>query len=286
MKNYLALLALLILFASCEDEVEIDVPQSEPVLVVDGWLTDSLPVEVKLSTTTAYFADGTAPRISKATVRLFENEMFAAQLTEVDSLPGIYRADFTGEVGNKYHLEIEVPGNYPEKVRGTWQSIPEYMKRVPAIDSLVIRNLNRSTYPSVLREGDYVVAYFQEPPGTGDYFRVTRFLGDSLFLRSRFIVEDRGIDGQYFGSFIPPLLLFGPYNEVDHPVFRVRFESVTESYANFMRLISEQVQVGSPFDSPPALVIGNIVRQNDSSNFGFGYFRASALTIDTVVYSP
>lgn len=286
MKNYIGILALILFSASCEDEVQIDLPQSEPVLVVDGWLTDSLPVEVKLSTTTAYFTDGTAPRVSNAGVRLYEDNKLAAQLTEVDSLPGVYRANFTGEVGKKYHLEIEVPANYPEKVRGTWQSIPEYMKRVPAIDSLVIRSLNRNTNPSVLREGDYVLAYFQEPPGPGDYFRVTRFLGDSLFLRSRFIVEDRGIDGQYFGTFIPPLLLFGPYNEVDHPVFRVRFESVTESYANFMRLISEQVQVGSPFDSPPALVIGNIVRDNDSTNFGFGYFRASALTIDTVVYSP
>lgn len=286
MKKYIIISLAYFILCSCEDIIEVDVPESEPELVVQGWVTDSLPAEVILSTTTAYFADGEAPRVSNAQINLFENNQMVASFTEVDTTPGLYHSNFVGSIGNSYHLEISVPANYPAKVSGNWSSLPEALKRVPSIDSLAIRYLDRTTTPSVFQEGDYVVAFFQEPAGEGDYFRVTRFLGDSLFLRSRFIVEDRGIDGRYFGTFIPPFLLFGPYGERDSDIFRVRFESVTESYADYIRLISEQVQVGSPFDSPPALVLGNIVRQNDSTSYGFGYFRASALFHDSINYRP
>ena len=160
----------LFVLAACEDVVEVDVPQSEAEVVISGWITDSLPPEVTVSTTDDFFGEGQTPRISGATVRLFENGVEKEVLAEVDTTPGLYRGTYLGSVGNEYWIEVIVPPGFPGKVSGNWLSIPERMNRVPEIDSLKIKYLTKTTTPAVFTGGNYILGYFQEPPGEGDFF--------------------------------------------------------------------------------------------------------------------
>ncbi len=281
------LLALLIL-AACQDVIEVDAPQSEPEITIVGMVSDSLPVEVRVSSTAPFFSSGETPVVSGARVELFENDSLVAVLSESAEEPGLYASPFRGKIGADYHLIVEVPGNYPDGVSGLWQSEPERMKRVASVDSLQIRVLNNETLPPAFVEGDYVVMFFQELPGEGDLMRLNRWLNDSLFQRDIFVLEDFGVDGVYFGSGIfPPVGLYGPFpEEAIGDTFRVQLESITADYAIYLRILNEQVNVGSPFDAPPALVLGNIRAVGDSSRYGFGYFRAAALKSAQIVYQP
>lgn len=287
MKKWLTILGLSILFWSCQDVVEVDVPESEPELVIDGWVTDSLPTEVRLSTTAPFFSEGQTPRVSGALVRLFENDSLVATLNESNQEQGLYLSSYRGRVGSSYHVEVEVPSTYAEPINGGWRSRAARMKRITSIDSINIRNLNRNTQPPAFSEGEYALLYFQEIPGEGDIINVSRFLNDSIFQRDIFILEDTGLDGFYIGDVIPPVGAYGPFRESDEgDTLRIRFESITEDYASFLGVLSEQVFVGSPFDAPPALVVGNIHREGDTLDYAFGYFRASALSGTQIIYQP
>lgn len=288
-RSFLSLLLLLPLLA-CQDVVELNVPESAPQLVVDGWVTDQLPAEVTLSITDAYFAEGQTPRVSNAQVYLLENGDTVAQLQENPDTAGLYQAPFTGTAGRPYSLRIFVPTG-PEGVAGSWRSQPETLHSVPTLDSINIRRLSRTTQPPALEAGAYALGYFQELPGPGDYLRVRRRLNDSLFQRDIFALEDEGVDGFYFGrGLIPPLGLYGPFEvpprHGNPDTFATRLESITRSYYNFLQVLSEQSNVGTPFDPAPALILGNIRSATDSSRYAFGYFRASALSTAQAIFRP
>lgn len=277
--------------SACQDVVEVDIPSTAQELVVEGSLSDQEPAQVSLSTTAPYLGGEETPKIRGAQISLYQNDSLLEFLTEVDSLPGVYRGSVLGQLNQSYHLKITVSDNYPEQVKGNWYSQPSLLRPVAQIDSLSIQKLDRSTVPNVLDPGDYALLYFQERPGRGDYTRVQRWLNDSLFRREVIIIEDEGIDGFYFGRDFPPLAIFGPFNPADtldqgQIKFRIRFESISAEHADYLRLINEQTQVGSPFDAPPALIVGNIRLAADSSRYAFGYFRASARSEAHVRYDP
>jgi len=287
--SIIALLGLLPLL-SCQDVVELEVPESEPQLVVDGWVTDQQPAQVILSTTDAYFAQGSTPRISDARVYLLENGDTVAQLRENQDSAGLYRAPFTGQPGRRYRLRLTVP-NGPPGVAGTWESQLETLRPVPTLDSINIRRLDRNTQPPAIQAGAYALGYFQERPGPGDHLNVTRSLNDSVFQRDIFALEDEGVDGFYFGSgLVPPLGLYGPFDRpprhADPDTFSTRLESITPNYYDFLQVLSEQINVGTPFDAAPALILGNVRHTRDTSQYAFGYFRASALSSAQVIYRP
>lgn len=280
---------LLVTSTACEDVVDIDVPQSQAEIVISGMVSDSLPVEVELSLTDEFFGEGSPPVISNAQVKLLENGQEVSTLQESNNEPGLYTSPFRGELGNKYQVEVSVTGDYPDQVLGTWRSQPELMKRVPDIDSLKIVYLDRNTQPRAFNPGNYALLYFQELPGQGDIYRIRRWLSDSSYRTPQFVIEDEQVDGLYFGRNIPPISLHGPFHEDDsitQPVFRLQLESITRSYADFLQILSEQTNVGSPFDAPPALVIGNIYNTSDTTIQGFGYFRASSVRPASIRYAP
>lgn len=292
MKHFALIALALLILSACQDVVDIDVPSADTELVVEGSISDLDPARVLLSTTAPFLGDDETPKLSNAVVEVYENDTLFEQLQEVDSIPGLYRGTQVGEIGKEYHLEIRLFGNYPEGVTGQWRSGQSRLKPVAQIDSMKTRRLDRNTTPNVFNPGVYALLFFQERPGRGDFTRVHRWLNDSLFQRQVVIIEDEGIDGVYFGQgLFPPIAIYGPFDEQDTLAdgtidFVVRFESISKDQADYLRLISEQTQVGSPFDAPPALIIGNIRKQEDSSDYAFGYFQASAVSEAQVRYDP
>lgn len=283
---------LLLLLSRCQDPIDVDVPSRPPELVVDGWVTDndSFASTVRLSTTTNFFQADRSAAVENAQVYLLENGDTVAQLQEQNDSAGYYQSPFTGTAGRSYQLRIAIPSG-PEKVVGNWLSRPELLRPVPTLDSVNVRMLDQNSQPPAFTEGLFALGYFQELPGEGDYLRIRRQINDSLFQRDIFAVEDQGVDGFYFGQFpVPPIGLYGPLEaqnpENEPDTFTARLESITGDYFAFLNLLSDQVNVGSPFDAPPALVVGNIVKARDTSQYAFGYFRASATSSASAIYSP
>lgn len=282
--NIFTLIALTALFSACQDPIDLDVPDSAKRIVISGRVTDQTPTYVMVTTTAGYFDQGPTPRIENAAVVLFEDGDTVAILSP-DSVPGLYSSPFVGSLGRNYEISVEVfPGNAAFDA-GVWKSEVEELKRTYAIDSLQIRLLNRTTVPQVFEEGYYALMFFQEPPGEGDNYRIRRWLNDSLFTQEIFIFEDDFFDGRYVGESgpfgIPAFNFYGPFDEDERDSITVEVTSLTESYFDFLTIFNEQVfQVGGPFDPPPQTIIGNIYNANNPSDYGFGYFSASSVSVD------
>ncbi|MGB0176102.1 MAG: DUF4249 family protein [Owenweeksia sp.] len=291
MKNILVIfriLTLTLILASCQDVIKIDVPDNQVAISISGRITDLKGGYVVVSTTANYFAQGETPKVNDARVFLFEDGIMVSEMLP-DSLPGLYTTSYNGSVGRDYEIEVQVMDNNPVFRAGTWRSKTETMQRIFSIDSIRVRELNRNTVPQVFNEGSYALMYFQEPPGKGDAYRVTRWKNDSLFTQSIFIFDDVNVDGLYIGEKdrVPAFNYFGPFNEKRTDSAGIEIASLTREYFNFLTLLSSQVfNVGSTFDPPPETIIGNIYDVSDPDEYGFGYFGASALSSGGARYNP
>lgn len=289
--QYSGLLALAIGLYSCTDVVELDVEAAAPELVVEGVLSNDKELLVRLSQTAPFFENSSFERIPGARVSIHENGQEVAVLSESSLDPGTYFSNYTGNVGNQYQLKVEISANAPDQIIGTWWSTADSMKRVPIIDSLDQRFLDRNTIPQAFFPGQYAVMYFGDFEGRGDYYRVTRTLNDSAFAQENFFITDENFDGFYFGGgLFPALAVFGPFDEpemgMEPDSLSVRLTSVSEEFFDYMQVLNTQVQTGSPFDAPPALVLGNIFKEGSPETFAFGYFQVVAASTNGIRYQP
>lgn len=289
--KYLALLFIAIGMQSCTDVVDLDVDAAPPELVVDGVISNDRELYVKLSQTSGFFDNDAFEKISGARVSIFENGQEMSVLDESPNEAGTYLSNFKGSIGNEYRIRVEISTNAPDQIIGTWWSTADTMKRVPNIDSMGQMSLDRNTNPQAFFPGEYAVMYFGDFEGKGDYYRLTRSLNDSVFAQENFFITDENLDGFYFGNgLFPPVSIYGPFEDPEAgeepDSLGVRLESVTEAFFDYMQVLNTQVQTGSPFDAPPALVLGNIHKENEEETYAFGYFRVVAGSNAGLRYEP
>lgn len=287
----ISLIFLALIVVSCQDPIDIDVPTGEIELVISGQVSNKDSAFVKISTTSEYFSNEEVNYISGARVSIWEGNTEMAVLSESSNRKGYYSSDFSGSIGNIYHLEIEINGDYPSNFLGEWVSAADTLRACPELDSLKQETLNRTTNPRAFREGEYALMYFGDIPDTKNFLRIKRTLNDSVFAREIIIFDDFGVDGAYFGgSEFPAVSIYGPFEEPemgeDPDSLRVRIESISADFEAFLTLVNSQQQVGSPFDAPPALVIGNIHRKGDVEDYAFGYFSVVGTNSNGLRYQP
>lgn len=275
---------------ACTDVVELDVEAAEPELVVDGLLTNDQFSYVRLSETAPYFDNQEFKAVSGAQVSLLKDGQEVLVYTESNTEPGLYESNYLGDFLGVYQLKIEIIQG-SEKIAGTWFSDPDTLRAVPNVDSLQIRRLNRNTTPQAFQDGDYAVMFFGDLAGPGDYYRIIRSLNDSVFAQENNFISDEGFDGIYFGSgFFPPINIYGPFEEPESGMpadsLGVILQSVAPEYFDYMQVLSSQVQTGSPFDAPPALVLGNLYKDGDAKAHAFGYFRIAGSSRNGIRYQP
>lgn len=289
--SLLLLATFLLSLSSCRDVVELDVEAAPPELVLNGTLSNSSDLKVQLQSTAGFFDNQRFPSISGARVSLLEDGQEVTILTESDSLAGHYHAPFRGSFNRAYQLRVEISGDYPEKVQGVWLSSIDTLRPVPSIDSLKQAKLNRNTTPQAFFEGDYALMYFGDFPGKGDYYRIKRRLNDSAFAQDVILLNDEDFDGFYFGQgLFPPIAIYGPFEEPengeDPDSLIVELQSIPADLEDYLTILQSQVQTGSPFDAPPAFVIGNIYKEDAPETFAFGYFKVVGSTTNGIRYRP
>ena len=268
--------------SSCQEVIDLDIPTTDPRVSVVGRVTDSEGTSVTVSVSAPYFSQTTTPKINDARVLLFEDDVMVSELTR-DSLEGVYSSSYNGIIGKTYEIQVEVPAGSANYKESTWRSFPELMRPTVVLDSFKVELLRR---PIVFEDGYYAQVFFRELPGSGDYYRITRWRNDSLITQDINITDDVGFDGFYFGIDLPAFAYTGPVDRVGDSL-GLEVSSISEEYFSYLGLIVTQVfQVGSTFDPPPAPVIGNIYNMDNKEEYGFGYFAASALAQGGATYKP
>ena len=109
MPRFLNFPLLLVIFASltsCQKVIDIELPPSDPKIVVNSFFTDNSPIKIHLSKSIAVL-ENTIPECTGATVILRENNII------IDTLffqSGYYYSHILAEINNNYALEVIVPG--------------------------------------------------------------------------------------------------------------------------------------------------------------------------------
>lgn len=256
----LLLLACFVLF-SCEDVIDVDVPTTEPQLVVDAYIRTALSEngtafieenEINL-TLSAPFFDDEVPLVTDATVSITTGSGTTFVYDDVNNdgsyLPithfGIIESDET------YTLTIEYEG---ETYTATAQLIP----------SVPIDNIEQGD--DTLFDGDEIeiILSFTDDGTRDDYYLFDFDFGE--FLTS----EDRFYQGNAF---------FFSYFYEDMPIGQevtISILGIDEQFYNYMNLLLDQSDdTDGPFATPPATARGNIINTTDQENFALGYFAIS-----------
>lgn len=272
----LILMGLAFLALSCEKVIELDLPESAPQLVVDAWYTDQDTTQyVKLSTTAPYFEDGATPRVSDASVilRTFEgdDEVASVALSEAPDKPGHYVFPAPAEIGKGYQLEVDAPGFDP--VRSDIQWILE----TPPITDIYWEEDDPSFNDSLAIFRVFISTF--EVPGPGDAYRWFSFV-DGAYQNAPeelYIANDQLVDGAILPQFEPTdrQYRFG----VEVTIIQSR---INPSAYDYLALLRQQTAfVGSPFDTPPAPLEGNM-KFIDRDGQALGFFGASSTSIASV----
>ena len=262
MKTHVLLLILsCLLFLSCEDVIDVDVPTTEPQLVVDAYIRTGLSEngrafveenEIKL-TLSAPFFDGQVPLVTDALVTITDETGNIFVYEDINN-DGIYMPDLpfnAVDLGETYTLTIEYDG---EVYTATAQLMP----------SVPIDNIEQGD--GTLFDGDEIeiILSFTDDGARDDYYLFDFDFGE--FLTS----EDRFYQGNEFS--------FSYFYE-DMPVGQevtISILGIDEQFYNYMNILLDQSDdTDGPFATPPATARGNIVNTTDQDNFALGYFAIS-----------
>ena len=281
---------------SCEDKIEIELLESDPVVVVDAWLNNKPETQkIQVLRTIPYFENSFLPGFNEAIVKvedLTDNIVYDFTKTNEEETyvwePTLAKPTF-GKIGNDYRLVVHIGGDVYESFSS--------MNRVPAIDSISFRHEKGNSF---FPESYFAQFYALDPEGPGDTYWIKAWKnGQYLNKPSEINISyDAGgspgatIDGLVF---IQPIRDgINPFDQDDNNEFlppydpgdSVYVELLSVNYNAYTFLNEVAIQTDRPggfaelFAQPLANVSSNIMIADESSDAtqAIGFFNISAVS--------
>lgn len=262
MKNTLFLLGLL-LFISCEDPIDVSLPEVVDNIVIDAMLWRPVgettgTLEVVLSKTTDFYSVE-VPYVSGAEITLQHGDV--AQIAQEET-PGHYQlADVAVTANTTYTLHVLVDG-----IRYTATASLALSTRIDAI----------TQGENTLLSGDAVEAIisFTDRPEEGNYYLTDFGYNNLIVTRDEF----------YNGNQVHFSFFYDEYFPKNTPT-PVHLMGVDKNFYTYMQiLISHAGQDGGgPFATAKSTLRGNIENTANPSAFPMGYFRV--IERDTFIFT-
>jgi hypothetical protein len=259
--KYIALIVITLFFQSCEEVIDVDLNTAAPRLVIDAainWQKGTTGAEQKiiLSTTTDFYSN-VIPKISGASVSVKSSENLNYIFSEIPNTGEYVCNNFKPILGEAYTLTVIY--------KGETYTATETMQSVSPILSIAQKNNGGFSGK------DYEIQVsFQDP--LDQNFYMVKFFPDIYKTPNYSILKDEFTNGNIKSwQFSDEDLKQGTKIDITH-------YGVSELYFNYMNKIisiSNSSGGGSPFQTPPATVRGNIVNQNNINNYALGFFSLS-----------
>jgi hypothetical protein len=310
------LLLLALLMTACQEEYIADLDNMEPLLVVDGLITDNPgPHQVKLAHSNKFQDVAGRSPVSYATLYIESSDGLRTELQENPLAPGTYLTpdDFRGVAGISYVLHIETADGE------TYRSDPQMMTERVSVDSIYIEKGQQVFYrQSRMSDNMYRLTvegfnfFLQSGPASGEeqhfrfrslnYMQWTEPVGDVAYLSSwwqwdatPFIGADLGVasrnePGPQLIGFLPlanqDFFFFG-FNPTEDSLQNVTVHSARvltnliyslndDSHA-FHKARNDQLNnEGRFFDPIASQPLGNVRCISDPGKMALGFFEASA----------
>ena len=181
--SFLYIASLVFSLTSCEKVINLDLNSTDPIIVVDGQVTNSLTVGsiVKLSYTNKVNSNNNIVPLIGATVTIQEDNGTAHSLPEVSN--GVYRnANLIGITGKTYNLKVVT--------NGVTLTSSSKMPTMVNFDSLVVED-----FPNFGKTVKVVTPFYKDPNGLGNNYNLLMFKNGRL-IKDAFAYDDSFIDGK------------------------------------------------------------------------------------------
>lgn len=268
---------------ACQDVIQLDLPDGDTFLTVDGWLTtltDTL--DVQLTTNANYFSDGNTPRVTNATVFLMED---GNEFPFTHDENGLYRLPITGRLGATYELRILWDNK-------EYRSNPQIIPRGALIDSIYYEKVEDDVFgpprdESIInrKPGDeYNLLHdFKDVEGT-DYYRWRHYRNDTLMIGNDNLAftDDRFFDGDT--AFTKKVGIFSPFYETDTLILEQM--TIPKEAFDFLSILRDQSSTGGLFGTPPAPIKGNIYEVGNEQKLVLGFFGVANSDTASIIIKP
>lgn len=256
------------LMVSCEEVIPLDLKTAPPKLVIEAainWKKGSMGnvQKIKLSTTTSFY-DDTPIKVTGATVFIKNSTNTSFIFTEVPNTGEYKCTDFTPVIGQTYTLTVISNGN-------TYTASEKLQSVAP------ITRIDQNNQGGFSGKNIELKAFFTDPNNETNYY-LYRYTYSSQVKSNFYVDEDVFFNGNAFFSISQnDELKAGDKIEINH-------YGISKTYYNYMNVLVSIAgnSGGSPFQSPPATIKGNIINTTDPENFPLGFFSMSEY--DTMNY--
>ena len=255
------LVLIAILFNSCEDVIDVDLKTAPPKLVIEAsinWFkgTDGKEQKIKLTTTTGFY-ETVIPKVSGATVFIKNSSNTQFNFIEKPNTGEYICLNFIPEIDQTYTLTI---------IRnGQTYTAAEKLKPIAPITKIV-QNYRGGFVGNTIE----IKAFFNDNGQENNYF-LYKYIYSSQTKSNYYVAEDIFFQGNEFFSISQNNeLKVGDKVEISH-------FGISKLYYNYMNVIVNISgnSSGSPFQSPPSTVRGNIINTTNFDDFALGYFSVS-----------
>jgi hypothetical protein len=282
MKNLLILTITILLLTSCEDVIQIDSIKADPLLAVDGTITNRVGSQVLRLTKSQGYFDNAAPKpVQGATVQVKDNlgNIFNFKDLKNDGnyvwTPEV-STQTMGVIGRKYTLQIKAEGE-------TYEATSQ-MNRVPKIDSVSYKFQKADLGQKGPTEGYDVQGFANDFKGVGDCYTMKAYkngkqigkYGDKIIFDGGF-TKGSVADGLLFLEFSRRI-----YQELytENDIVKIELYSITEDQFDYLFRVQNQLNNVGLFAPPTSAVGTNIFNLNqNSTKKAAGWFGASAVTV-------
>ncbi|MDB5267281.1 MAG: hypothetical protein JWP58_321 [Hymenobacter sp.] len=264
--RFLAAAVTVLLAASCQKVITLDLQASAPRLSIEGNLADDgQPCTVLLARSTSYTETNTFPAVSGAVITLSDNAGGLETLRET-STPGQYRGStILGQPGRRYTLRVETDG-------------PAYVA-VSTLPSPVVPLAGLRAQKAPIGTNIQALPDYLDPAGTRNYYLFRQYrngrLNKNIYLQNDEFTDGKpNVRGLGTGG-------GGSNTDADKLVagdsLRVEMQNVDADVYEYFRTLNLTLQGGGMATASPA---------NPKSNFSgdvLGYFSAHSVRRRTIL---
>jgi len=270
------LVATATVFTSCEKEINLDLKNTSPKLVVEGnilWGIDTVinQQELKLSLSANYTGNSNPLPVTNAIVMVNDGTN-TYTYNHIEN--GVYRSSFIAATNKTYELIINYEGD-------EYNAYETLKAGGAAIDSLTV-----NYFPSALGspEGNFITVNTTDPLNERNFYLWQLYINEQLMINPspgniyRAIQKDDFFNGQPLINYLP----FDNFPVVTGDIARMHQLNISEQMHNYYYSIFN-LTASSPVsgDVPPGKIRGNILNLNKSDKNALGYFGACSVSIKT-----
>jgi hypothetical protein len=288
MKRFILFTLSIVLFISCEDVIDVELPENDTRLIVNGVIRvdesqEFLPIEIVVSESSSFFNENTIATIESAIIYYGTPSPDAPEilegggvsnLAELEPGSGKWVPDPNFDADQRIRVSSIDEGDVFQLIIQT--SEEQYFATTTYVKSVPIDSLEQGDETLFSGDETEVIVTFTDRPNSDDFYVLDLDFGEFL------VTEDEFYQGQTF------VFSYFYDNELalnTSSVVNISLLGADEQFYNYMNQII--VQSGGdqgPFQTPAATVRGNIINvtgiDNDeitdnverSDNFALGYF--------------